>query len=402
MAIISIPSLLSKYIHIPNTEQLVNGKKETIVFYTRTEDNKADLTKSEGIILQDTQLQALSKTTFSSPNNVRRLFITGNRVLIQLYRPRMYKGKLDGAGNWYEYKYKKEDNLRDLAIKALNYEVELEAYNISKINGMGELDKPEKIELTGNILSILTRSWVLNNIEEVYIDWTPLVSRDIYYKYPEVPQLIDGILNRGGSGRLNSNILEELLLDGSSGNLQNMRSRFPRLKSIMLISNLDMILDMDYDRGKTNSDAYSEYGKFWFELEINSNLIKSTNNLIIMSTFMNDLERLNTNFHIQTGIYKYDNEILNEFFINLKDRILKYGREQRDKRMVDGTGGNEPGDTEDVGSIGGLELYLNNMAENFGEARAKQILQLSLPVITKADFDEIKSRFSVEGQQKYF
>ena len=391
MSTLNINNVLTKYINKPSITS--NG----IVLYTNVDGYNGEMTNMEKLIMNNPKLSMVGQSNYSSPTNVRRLFITGNRVVLQTYRPFIKGGKIDPIGCWHEYKFKKEDNIFDKAIERLNYNQAMAEYSMAKANGMTGIEKPKITTLKGNGFRSLYKPWVMSNIEEIYVDWTFLCTEDILGMYHDAAIIVEDAYNGVGSKLVKSNLLQVLFEEVNGKNIKSIRNRYPRLKSIVLISNLDNILEQNYDRGKTNTDAYSEYGKFWLESEINTQLIKESNSIVIINKLDSDLEALNRNFIVRDGVYKFDDEILREFVEDLKNRMLKYARDYRDSK--DGLE-NTVDSSEAVKNE--VEQNLDAIEAESGLNVAKMTFHLSLATMSKSQAEKVINSLSAEYKSKYF
>ena len=87
MATLNINSILTKYINKPSIT--ANG----IVLYTHVDGYRGELTAMEKLAIANSKVAMIGQSNFSSPTNVRRVFITGNRVVLQTYKPLSREGK---------------------------------------------------------------------------------------------------------------------------------------------------------------------------------------------------------------------------------------------------------------------------------------------------------------------
>lgn len=388
MATVNINTIISKYVNKPSVAET------NIALYTHIENYGGELNRLEKIAMENPKLAAIGNLNYSSPTNVRRAFITGNRVVLQVYKPFVRSGKTDPAGCWHEYKYKSDENIGKNAELMINYDAMLAEYEMQRNMGV-EGEKPERMIVKGNIFNIFRSPWVLTNIEEIYIDWTALVTEEILQKYQDAYLIIQQAMENIRGGVLKSNLLQTIFENANGGNVKSIRNRYPRLKCIALISNLDSILEMPYDRGKTNTDAYTEYGKFWLELDRNVELIKQSNSLIIINKITDGIEVLNKNFVTREGVYRYDHEILVDFFEDVKNRMIKYAREYRDGQQpeeVENTVNNEKTD---------IEIELDNIEAQNGNMAARMVLMLTFSNMKKSEVEHIKNSLTSEGKQKY-
>lgn len=390
MATLNINSILTKYINKPSIT--ANG----IVLYTHVDGYSGELTAMEKLAIANSKIAMIGQSNFSSPTNVRRVFITGNRVVLQTYKPFIKGGKVDTAGCWNEYKFKEEDNIYDKVIERLNFNQIMDEYHLAKANGVTGIEKPKVTTLKGNGFKVFYKPWVMSNIEEIYVDWTFLCTDDIIQYHQDAAILVEDAFRNRGSGKLNSRLLQTLFEEANGINTKSIRNRYPRLKCIAMISNLDDVLNQHYDRGKTNTDAYTEYGKYWFEHEINNQLIRDSNSIVIINKLNDDIEALNRNFTVRDGVYKFDSEILKDFVADLQNRMLKYARDLRDAR----DGVNQSND-EVVTTKSEIEQQLDEMEAQSGLNVAKMTFLLSLSTMGKSQADAIINSLTPECKKKY-
>lgn len=392
MASLNLVNVLSKYINKPS---IYLGESGSLTLYTHADNYSGDMSKFEKIAMTNEKVAVMGRNNYSSPTNVRRLFITGNRVVVQTYKPIIKAGKPNAVGCWMEYPYKKNDNILEM----------VSGYYASKISGSGygagvtSDSVTSNLILKGNGFKVLNKPWVLSNIEEVYVDWTFLCTDDILMNNQDAILLIDDVWNGAAGKVVKSNLLEHLLLTGLNLDRQELRNRYPRLKCVSLISNLDGILgNASYDKGRANIGSVEDYANYWYGSEINKQLIKESNSLVIVNRLDDDLERLNSNFAIRDGVYRFDDEILMDFANSLKERMLKHAREIRDGKGKAGLA--EDGSMEQVKSD--LEEYLEGLEQKSGLSVAKRVLMLSLDGMSKAEVDTALNSMTEPGRRKYY
>ena len=226
------------------------------------------------------------------------------------------KGKVDSKGTWREVKLDGDNNLNELIRESLDYSNRLSRYYMEKQID-SEAKKPRRLILKGTGLKALSKPWVTSNIEEVYFDWTLLMSETYRNAGIGCDELLDR-LQSGKRGYIKSGIPLKMFNIANTEGVNNIRTRYPRLRCIGLISNLSYILSKDFDRGKTGIDSLEDSIKLWSKMDRNIELIKQSNSLIVMNE-LDDIKGYNINFSIRDGIYKFDKEVLNGHFNNYKD-----------------------------------------------------------------------------------
>lgn len=357
----------------------VNGPKvDGIPLYTRI-DGGQDGFSSQAT--KSVKWEQASQHTYSSPTNIKRLFITGKRVVIETFKPIISNNKPDGRGCWREIALK-EDNLYDIATQA-----------VKSIQGLST----DRITLKGTGLGVLSSPWVLSNIEEVYFDWTILASDINRNKIQDCNALL-GAYVTGKRGLIKSQVPLDILVESNSCNIKNMRSRFPRLKCVAMISELDSILSVRSYKGNQNIDSLEASAKIWLELDTNIKLVKMSNSLMVICKTNKDIPYYNTNFSLRDGLYKYDKDVLRPFFDSYTQRVKNKYREDNKKteKQV------EVQSTEDIRTEKSeLEQLLDSMESNSSKADIKSVLLISLAGCKNSEVEEIFSEMTPEGEKKY-
>lgn len=371
----------------------VNGPKvDGIPLYTRLDGTQ----ELNGVAkVKSEKWEAVSKHTYSSPTNIRRLFITGNRVLIETYKPVIVNNKPDGRGCWREIKIQ-EDNIMEIAKKLVTYRNDIQKYYQSKQMGV-EATQPDKITIKGTGLGVLSSPWVLSNIEEVYFDWTLLVGESNRNKISECEKVLNAYVS-GKRGYVKSNVPLEMFIGANSCNIKNMRTRFPRLKCVGLISELDKVLQVGIYKGNQNIDSLEASARMWLEEPTNIEIVKKSNSLMMICKVNSDLPHYNTNFSLRDGIYKYDQEVLSKFFEEYAQRVKNKARENQASRQKQ----DEVKQEEVVNTTKSeLEELLDSMEGECSQADIKSVLYITVSGCKKSEVDELFNSMTPEGAKKY-
>lgn len=323
---INIERVLDKVVHRP---RLGYGGP---VLYTQLDGYKEGKQSMDNVM--QSKFNIVSQTDYSSPNNIRRLFITGNQVVIQTYKP-FKTGKKYEQGCWYTIKLKNEDNIYSAAMQNVKYNTDIQAYQMAVESfGTTDIKKPERIQITGNPFKILNKPWVMSNIEEVYLDWSILSTTEVTERNAELVDFLNYTAS-GESGKIinNSQGLMQLFFDGNVINVKSLRNRYGRLKCLAVITNLDYLLNNNYYKGKPNIDVLNEYSKCWYEYDVNVELIKQSSSNLIINRLTDGIDNSNPKFTTRSGIYKFDADTLDTFFDRVKQILLADARANRDKKL---------------------------------------------------------------------
>lgn len=379
MAVVNknLDTIIAQAIHGPKVDSIplyarIDGQQE--IGFRKVEGGKSE--KWEKACIR----------TFTSPTNIRKVFISGHKVVVQLYKPIMLKGKPDTNGCWREFKLDDDNNLYKIAMDSLNYNQNLSRYYMEK-NINKDAKEPDRIVIKGTGLKALSHPWVASNVEEVYFDWTLLVSETYLNSGLGCNEILRDYLN-GKRGFIKNDLALNMFVLANGLDVKDIRNRFPRLRCVGLISELGKILDMDFDRGKPGIDNLEDWKKLWILREKNIELIKQSKSLMMVNE-LNDVSELNTNFSLRTGIYKFDRDILSPFVDDLTRRVNEYLKGLRKVQKEESTQKSK------------LEILLDEIVAQNGEVEAKKVLLLALSGCKMDEIDKVFEEMSPEGAKKY-
>lgn len=364
----NLDQIVSKYIHRP-----ILAKEDLPPLYARMGAENETSFDAEG--MKNPKWQQAVLTTYNSPTNIRRLFITGKHVYIQYYKPPIVKGKPSTAGNWAEYTFTNNDSLEVIGKNGL-------------IGTLGT----DRIEIVKTGLGALSNHWKVSNIEEIYIDHWILVSSDVRQRYSEAEGVLQACLT-GKQVRATSQLLLSIFEQSNGDNIKNIRTRFPRLKTLALLSNLDQIMQVEGSKIRdTLPNSVNDIGKEWWKCVNNS--IRNSFGTFVVSDVPGLPSGPNNNFAIRPGIYRFDAEVLSDYVEKYKARVLELGRQQRDKKA-------QQGKEEEKLEKSEYEVYLDSLKEQYSEAIVKAAIQLTFAHSSKEEIDKSFNSMSTEGRQYY-
>lgn len=304
MARYSLDSIVGKCIHRPIT----SGDPDKLPLYKRN-DGVFDENQSVKQTRSDAWLSAVANN-YSSPNNVRRIFITYKGVYVHYFRP--FKGDKSGVTEKF-YPYS-------------------ELYDKTAMNSDGTKSKkvfdPERILFTRDSQSEVTKfglgalrgQWTCSNIEEIYFDWTVLLSSDLH-RLGLGSLLNTMIVPKGKTGpcRLNKgDILWTIFENACLSKGENAQKTFPRLKVIGYIDKLEQIYHMI--KRKPGEESADDLQKSWISPYLGN--LGKMNNIFVMYYPVPNVSKLNSKY-ITRSFYCYDVEVLEPYFETLKSKIAK-------------------------------------------------------------------------------
>lgn len=297
---------------------------DKIALYPKVENYNGKAESEDTIANKSKYFLAQSKSNYNSPTNIRRLFITGEKVEIHYYSPMIIKGK---PSTTYKKSVELSENLYEITNKMLNYSAEFARYSMEKsINGAAV--EPDNYVIEGNGIGVVSNPWVCNNIEEIYFDWTLLASNEVAPFFQEYCTInwYTAFVNKTTSFTeiKNSKIIEFFAMFNSGG-VKDLRNRYPRLKTIAMISRLNEIIPLAQEpcQGLTNLDGCKTT---WYEL--NKQIIAQSGSLVLLGELNANLPKLNTDFIVKDSIYKFDKDRLKLVAESFKKRVEDYYRQR--------------------------------------------------------------------------
>ncbi|MEM4385662.1 MAG: hypothetical protein QXD03_03850 [Candidatus Anstonellales archaeon] len=354
--VVNLDNIISKCIHTPR----VDGYP----LYARVDGS---LEEGMSVDRGEKWLKACNHT-YNSPTNIRRVFITGRRVVIEYYCSRVIEGKPDSTGRW---------NFKQL-------EVDLRELIYNHFRGV------EEVRFKGTGLSSLYKPWVTSNIEEVYFDWTLLFSEVYMNSGLGCNELLQAYLSNKARGLYKGDIATNMFTLATFKDIQDLRNRYPRLRVVGLISELDSILSMGFSKGKNIKDIIGEE-TLWYKDSINMELIKQSNSLIVINE-LKDVGKVNKKFIVRDGIYKYDRDILKNFVNLYTSKIDEYLYKPVEEVKTDVIERLEKSD---------MEVYLDEIEASRGAGDVRNILLLALDGLSNQEVELFFKSMSSEGEVKY-
>lgn len=370
---INLNSIINANIHRPKTNS-------GYTLYPKVKDYKGNMeneqaTKAE----QDPTYQRQSVKTFSSPTNIRRLFITGAHIRIDYYTAPIINGKSADRTTAVSI-----SNKSGIGMSLFDVAEKIAMYSQDRARYMGEkainknAEEPTQYNVTGTF-NMAAYPYTCSNIEEIYFDWTLLLSTEIspYFKdllttgqgtiaTPE--QIAQQFLTFNSQQIVESQLTVQMFSAFNAGGAKNLRKRFPRLREITFISNLDKLLESQNIIGNTkkyydsNAINNGKSIKTWFEL--NENIIRSTPTYVIRGITDKSLPNPNKEFIVKSNMYKFDFEKLDGYVRTYKDKIEKARREALYGNA--NTSGKLESNTDDIIEMCDLEKRLLEIEQKYG------------------------------------
>lgn len=375
--------------------------KEGYVLYPKIKGytgNEEMNTKAEA----DESYKKASEVTFNSPTNIRRLFITGNRVMVHYYARMVVSGKVyNSLVSTHTYE---GESIFDIARNIFSY-AEDEAKYVAERTINKNAVKPTQYEVTGNVIGVAANNYACNNLEEIYFDWTALLSQDVAPYFQDIAGDRNKMLACANkqtqlSESVNDNCAR-MFADFCSGGVKDIRKRFPRLRVIGLISNLDDVITNAGMQNHTSllSEKTKRKETYYTWFQVNQQLIKQTNSVCILS-ILRDLKIPNREFRIKNETYKFDAEVLKGRISEYLETLTELSRTTSEPIKVSIEKTDEP--VEDIGSseMGEAEQVIMDLLNTAGEPTVKKLFIIVTNNKPKSVIDELVNSFTSTNKQR--
>lgn len=293
----NLDSIIGKCVHRPISSKDVDK-------YPLYKRNDGTFDGGSGSTRSDAWKSAVERT-YSSPNNIRRVFITKKGVYLHYYRPVVGDSSKETA-KFYSYSSVNDKFVpEELARRVLSGDNSL---SISKF-GFGAFKG----------------MWSCSNIEEIYVDWTILLSDDIRAFG------LTGLLNTINSGKSGWDdkmgySLWQLFERSCLSSGEKCNKTFPRLKYIVYINRLDEVYNMI--KRKPGEESVEDMRNPWWKNPIVDRAVNSANVYTARYIVPNVTKEYN-NAYITRSFYSFDVEVLIPYFEDRKNKILKAQIEAR-------------------------------------------------------------------------
>ena len=390
MAKINLDKLIEGAVHGPRVDNFVlYGKVPE--YKASTEYDKAEMNSVKFI--------KASEQTYNSPNNIRRVFITHGSVSVQYYSPYILKGK-PNSSNW------KTKSIRDLGLKEIaESSIMMEANRTQNIMQQ-VIDGKQNTQLTGNGLRWIVRPWVCSNLEELYFDYTLLDTENN-------KQMINGITDAifklvSNQPCMDKSIIPYEIFKVATGVTdETLKEKFPRLRMIALISNLDDIMSSERFNKLGRITSVEESKITWIQDKNNMSLIQQAGGMNLYFTVNSYLreyfaskgqefksDAFNSNLEVRSGIYKFDRIVLE----NLKDKLNKI---KESTRINNETTVPLTTDTTKASVKSDEEIKLDSILAKDGEQIVSRVIKLTVIGMKKSEVEALFNGMSDEGKQRY-
>lgn len=321
-SIYNMTDIYKKRLHTPIDN---NGN-----IYYITREGAQGLNAEEMRILKNNNWLKDKSTNCNSPTNIRRIWFTAKNIAVEYYAS------------------PKRDNVPQVLVdvKTLGgVDFRNHAKSLAMLLSLPDYQRKQAVKAgTMKDISIVGSpfrakgQYVFNNLEEIYFDWTALMSKDCANLYePFLGQdfrriVLETYINNRRLGQVPhcSDIVLTLFLGNNEGRVAG---TYKRLRKIVMISHLQDILDHCMANGgfSQHVDTFSlhnvvEQSTSWMDRDDIKSLINATQSDVWayeISGTSNKYTKLEDDFILKPSIYEFDHEVLIGTGQN-KGKIVKY------------------------------------------------------------------------------
>lgn len=232
--------------------------KEGIPFYTRV-DGMVECSNGVERVPENSEYARKSREICTSPDNIKRIFITCNGVFVHLHKPVFGSGQGTSLKRQYTYSGSLNDAHSISSIIEAKKYIRMQAHartghEFQQFCPRNEDGKPIDIELDGFGFGALYKPHVYQNVEEIYMDWLPLsnMSNDRACDF--------STFCKENSGEAIKRAIMTLFVRECGAGVSNILSRYPRLHTIGYIENLGNIYELvDHNQRSDNFERWFDY-----------------------------------------------------------------------------------------------------------------------------------------------
>ena len=323
MAYKTLNYYINKALHRP---RLKDGENEFIM-YVNTDNASGNMENMESLkkAQQSPIYKKRSIDNYNSPTNIRKVWITGKRVAVQYYTT-VKTAKKDGK---HYYVKEMEVNLFDILKGQMQYNEKMNRYSMSKAAGE-KAEKPESCSIKGNPFSVFLNPYTLNNVEEIYVDYSVCLASDEAKPYFSglMSMLPELVATQTQYNCVKNHELGQAFCNLTGISSDMLRKRFPRLRLIAMVSRLDEILthqgnknvDLDFKMSDIESKKVN-----W--LDLNEHLIQTSNSFVMRTDIYH--AGLNTEFNVKDQQYKLDALFLKGLVAEYSQKVKDFSRQKR-------------------------------------------------------------------------
>lgn len=388
---ISLSSFINNNMHKPKT-------KSGYTLYTKAAGYKGTMEASEMLTKAeaDPTYQKQSQKNYNSPTNIKRVFITYKHITVEYHTGPIIGGT---SGNRWVQSVARDATtgltMEEVVRSIATYNNDTHKYMMEKAINSGAV-APTQYSIIGGF-NIGSHPYSCSNIEEIYFDWSVLLSSDVAPYFSELlhgatpSQIAEKFSNFNGNFVADSKMPVRLFEAQSAGGSKDLRKKYPRLREITFISNLEDLTSSGNTIGfmKTaENESLGEPYKTWYE--VNEAAIKNSNTCTLRGNMTMLVKNPNTEFVVKSNMYMFDFDKLEAYTKSYADKVATSLRQKRYGNIA-----SEPAEADTEGfEMLDIEKRLLEIETKYGQEAMYSIWQYAFngAGLPKADVERILRR----------
>ena len=378
MKTVKIAEIYREKIHTPR------HKQTGTVFYVPKTSSDSNI-QQDRAFLTKTELMANKDKFMNSPTNIRRVWFTVDKVAVEYF-----SGPLANGQQGKLLKVSDISGVRQKAEEMLKYRSMTPSQRTFSKNTI------DAVKFDGRLSQAITYPWTCNNIEEIYFDYSILLSEEseiiinsLGINYNQL--LLSLMQGQPMQVKADNNLCAKLFVGLNSNEIGR---SYKRLRTIAFISGLSTIVKWDKFEDtvtKFTVDKLELKPKSWIQTQAVKSLIQQTNSLVWVSDLSSKAldNKSVDNFTIKSSQYEFDDRYLRTkiktYVDKLTDSLINQTSytAQKEKKEADASA--------EVVEQGSVEELLQSIEKQYGKDFVTSVLRTTATELKDRDQSSIVS-----------
>ena len=378
MKTVKIAEIYREKIHTPR------HKQTGTVFYVPKTSSDSNIQQDKAFLTK-TELMANKDKFMNSPTNIRRVWFTVDKVAVEYF-----SGPLANGQQGKLLKVSDISGVRQKAEEMLKYRSMTPSQRTFSKNTI------DAVKFDGRLSQAITYPWTCNNIEEIYFDYSILLSEEseiiinsLGINYNQL--LLSLMQGQPMQVKADNNLCAKLFVGLNSNEIGR---SYKRLRTIAFISGLSTIVKWDKFEDtvtKFTVDKLELKTKSWIQTQAVKSLIQQTNSLVWVSDLSSKAldNKSVDNFTIKSSQYEFDDRYLRTkiktYVDKLTDSLINQTSytAQKEKKEADASA--------EVVEQGSVEELLQSIEKQYGKDFVTSVLRTTATELKDRDQSSIVS-----------
>lgn len=378
MKTVKIAEIYREKIHTPR------HKQTGTVFYVPKTSSDSNIQQDKAFLTK-TELMANKDKFMNSPTNIRRVWFTVDKVAVEYF-----SGPLANGQQGKLLKVSDISGVRQKAEEMLKYRSMTPSQRTFSKNTI------DAVKFDGRLSQAITYPWTCNNIEEIYFDYSILLSEEseiiinsLGINYNQL--LLSLMQGQPMQVKADNNLCAKLFVGLNSNEIGR---SYKRLRTIAFISGLSSIVKWDKFEDtvtKFTVDKLELKPKSWIQTQAVKSLIQQTNSLVWVSDLSSKAldNKSVDNFTIKSSQYEFDDRYLRTkiktYVDKLTDSLINQTSytAQKEKKEADASA--------EVVEQGSVEELLQSIEKQYGKDFVTSVLRTTATELKDRDQSSIVS-----------